>query len=95
MPWSSLFQPVERLSAEQGLEDWYGRLLASLGGTPAPFELALVGGLRAAMGYVGAKTITELHEKAEFVQITGAGLQESHVHDVQMTRESPNYSLTR
>ena len=48
MPWSSLFQPVERLSAEQGLEDWYGRLLASLGGTPAPFELALVGGLRAA-----------------------------------------------
>ena len=37
----------------------------------------------------------ELHEKAEFVQITGAGLQESHVHDVQMTRESPNYSLSR
>jgi IMP dehydrogenase len=47
------------------------------------------------MGYVGAKDITELHQKAEFVQITGAGLQESHVHDVMMTREAPNYSLQR
>ena len=47
------------------------------------------------MGYVGAKTITELHEKAEFVQITGAGLSESHVHDVTMTREAPNYSIGR
>ncbi|RIJ28658.1 IMP dehydrogenase [Henriciella algicola] len=55
----------------------------------------MVGGLRAAMGYVGAKTITELHEKAEFVQITGAGLSESHVHDVTMTREAPNYSIGR
>src|SRR5690348_12001441 len=51
----------------------------------------LVGGLRAAMGYVGAKTITELHEKAQFVRISGAGLRESHVHDVLITRESPNY----
>tara|TARA_B100000949_G_C14256783_1_gene440851 strand:- start:192 stop:1646 length:1455 start_codon:yes stop_codon:yes gene_type:complete len=55
----------------------------------------MVGGLRAAMGYVGAKTIAELHEKAEFVQITGAGLSESHVHDVTMTREAPNYSIGR
>lgn len=55
----------------------------------------MVGGLRAAMGYVGARTIADLHQKATFVQITGAGLQESHVHDVQMTREAPNYSLTR
>jgi IMP dehydrogenase len=51
----------------------------------------LVGGLRAAMGYVGAKTVPELQEKAEFVRITGAGLRESHVHDVIITRESPNY----
>lgn len=48
MPWSSLFQPVERLNAEAGLEDWYARLLARLGGTPQPFELALLGGLQAA-----------------------------------------------
>jgi IMP dehydrogenase len=51
----------------------------------------LSGGLRAAMGYVGARTLAELHEKAEFVRISGAGLRESHVHDVTITRESPNY----
>jgi IMP dehydrogenase len=51
----------------------------------------LAGGLKAAMGYVGAKTITELQEKAEFVRITSAGLRESHTHDVTITRESPNY----
>ena len=51
----------------------------------------LTGGLRAAMGYVGAKDIATLHQRAEFVRITGAGLRESHVHDVTITRESPNY----
>jgi IMP dehydrogenase len=51
----------------------------------------LAGGLRAAMGYVGALNIRELHEKAEFVRISSAGLRESHVHDVIITRESPNY----
>ena len=51
----------------------------------------LVGGLRAAMGYTGSHTIAELHEKAEFIQITNAGLRESHTHDVTITRESPNY----
>jgi IMP dehydrogenase len=51
----------------------------------------LTGGLRAAMGYVGAATLPELHAKAEFVRISGAGVRESHVHDVTITRESPNY----
>jgi IMP dehydrogenase len=51
----------------------------------------LVGGLRAAMGYVGAATITELQQKAQFVRITNAGLRESHAHDVMVTREAPNY----
>jgi len=51
----------------------------------------LTGGLRAAMGYVGAKNLADLHAKAEFVRISGAGLRESHVHDVTITRESPNY----
>jgi IMP dehydrogenase len=51
----------------------------------------LAGGLRAAMGYVGAGTLAELHRKAKFVRISGAGLRESHVHDVTITRESPNY----
>jgi IMP dehydrogenase len=51
----------------------------------------LVGGLRAAMGYVGAADIADLQRRARFVRITGAGLRESHVHDVQITREAPNY----
>jgi IMP dehydrogenase len=51
----------------------------------------LAGGLRAAMGYVGARDLTELRDKAQFVRISGAGARESHVHDVTITRESPNY----
>jgi IMP dehydrogenase len=51
----------------------------------------LVGGLRAAMGYVGAPTIPDLHERAKFVRISSASLRESHAHDVTITRESPNY----
>ncbi|HPF47294.1 MAG: IMP dehydrogenase [Alphaproteobacteria bacterium] len=51
----------------------------------------LVGGLKAAMGYTGSATIKEFHANAEFVKISGAGLRESHVHDVTITRESPNY----
>ena len=51
----------------------------------------LVGGLRASMGYVGAPDIAEFQRRARFVRITGAGLRESHVHDVQITREAPNY----
>ncbi|MEL6477273.1 MAG: IMP dehydrogenase [Pseudomonadota bacterium] len=54
----------------------------------------LVGGLRAAMGYTGAKTIADMHASTNFVKITGAGLKESHVHDVQITREAPNYRGT-
>ena len=53
----------------------------------------LAGGLRAAMGYCGARTIKDLQERAKFVRITGAGLRESHVHDVSIVRESPNYPL--
>ena len=53
----------------------------------------LMGGLRASMGYVGCKTIDEMRNKAEFVQITAAGMRESHVHDVQITKEAPNYHI--
>ncbi len=53
----------------------------------------LVGGLRAAMGYTGNATIAEMRRNCSFVKITGAGLKESHVHDVQITRESPNYRV--
>jgi IMP dehydrogenase len=51
----------------------------------------IIGGLRAAMGYTGCRTIDEFHAKAKFVRITGAGLRESHVHDITVTREAPNY----
>ena len=53
----------------------------------------LVGGLRASMGYIGAASVIEMHDKAKFVRITGAGLHESHVHDVTITEEAPNYRL--
>ena len=53
----------------------------------------LMGGLRASMGYVGVKNIKDMREKAEFVQITNSGMRESHVHDVQITKEAPNYRL--
>ena len=53
----------------------------------------LVGGLRSSMGYLGCKTIHEMHDKAEFVEITAAGMSESHVHDVQITKEAPNYHV--
>ncbi|KQZ34033.1 inosine-5'-monophosphate dehydrogenase [Caulobacter sp. Root656] len=60
-------------------------------GPIAPVLHQLVGGLRAAMGYVGAPDIAEFQKRARFVRITGAGLRESHVHDVMITREAPNY----
>jgi IMP dehydrogenase len=53
----------------------------------------LVGGLRAGMGYSGAATIADLRTRARFVRVTAAGLRESHVHDVTITKEAPNYRL--
>ncbi len=53
----------------------------------------MAGGLRAAMGYCGCATVDEMHERAEFVEITAAGIRESHVHDVQITKEAPNYRM--
>jgi IMP dehydrogenase len=53
----------------------------------------LIGGLRSGMGYCGAENISALHTKGRFVRITGAGFRESHVHDIQITKEAPNYSI--
>ena len=55
--------------------------------------LRFAGGLRASMGYLGCATIAELHRKARFVKISAAGLRESHVHDVIITKEAPNYRV--
>jgi IMP dehydrogenase len=60
-------------------------------GPIAPILHQMVGGLRAAMGYTGAATLEEFRKRARFIRITGAGLRESHVHDVMITREAPNY----
>ncbi len=60
-------------------------------GSMSPVIHQMVGGLRASMGYTGCKTIAEMQQKAEFIKMTGAGYRESHVHDVTITREAPNY----
>ena len=62
-------------------------------GTVEDTVFQLLGGLRSGMGYCGARTIEELHEKAEFVEISAASLKESHSHDIQITKEAPNYSV--
>ena len=78
---------VEKLVPE-GIE---GRVAYK--GALAPILFQLTGGIRSSMGYCGCRTIDELHEKSEFVQITSAGIRESHVHDVQITKEAPNYQM--
>ena len=55
----------------------------------------LMGGLRSSMGYTGSNNIDEMRTKTEFVKITGAGVSESHVHDVSITKEAPNYRVTQ
>ena len=62
-------------------------------GGVAPLIQQLMGGLRSSMGYVGTSSIDEMRSKAEFVEITHAGIRESHVHDVQITKEAPNYRI--
>ena len=54
----------------------------------------MTGGMRSGMGYTGCANISDLHEKAKFIRITGAGLKESHPHDIQITKEAPNYSFS-
>jgi IMP dehydrogenase len=62
-------------------------------GPVGPILHQLLGGIKAAMGYTGSKTIKELHKNAKFIKITNSGLRESHVHDVHIAREAPNYSM--
>lgn len=60
-------------------------------GTVAETIFQLMGGLRAGMGYLGASTIEQLQENARFMRVTSAGQRESHVHDITITKEAPNY----
>lgn len=83
------FQEDNKKFVPEGIE---GRLPYK--GPLADTIYQLVGGLRSGMGYCGTKDLTELREKAQFIKMTGAGLRESHPHDVQITKEAPNYSLS-
>ncbi|MGC5326729.1 IMP dehydrogenase [Brevibacillus sp. SYSU BS000544] len=83
------FQENEQKLVPEGIE---GRVPYK--GPLADVVYQLIGGLRAGMGYCGAKTIAELQNNSTFVRITGAGLRESHPHDVQITKEAPNYSIS-
>ena len=78
-------QGIEKLVPE-GIE---GRVPYK--GPIAAIILQLMGGVRASMGYTGCATIEEMRTKPTFVRITGAGMKESHVHDVSITKEAPNY----
>ncbi len=53
----------------------------------------MIGGIRSGMGYCGVANLKELHDNAQFIEMSGAGLKESHPHDVQITNEAPNYSM--
>lgn len=83
------FQEDNKKFVPEGIE---GRLPYK--GPLADSIYQLVGGLRSGMGYCGSKDLTDLREKAQFVRMTGAGLRESHPHDVQITKEAPNYSIS-
>ena len=86
------FQEVDELDTEklvpEGVE---GRVPYK--GSLVPLVQQLMGGLRASMGYLGCSTIDDVRSKAEFVEVTMAGIRESHVHDVQITKEAPNYRI--
>jgi IMP dehydrogenase len=62
-------------------------------GSATDIVFQMIGGLKAGMGYTGAADIDALHENAQFIEMSGAGLKESHPHDVQITKEAPNYSV--
>ena len=82
------FQGEQKKFVPEGVE---GRVPYK--GPLADTVFQMLGGLRSGMGYTGCATIQELHDKAQFVKITGAGLKESHPHDIQITKEAPNYTF--
>jgi IMP dehydrogenase len=87
------FQDTEKNSDKYVPEGIEGRVAYK--GPIVQIVHQLVGGLRSSMGYLGCESIAQMHEKAEFVEITSAGMNESHVHDVTITKEAPNYNTSR
>jgi IMP dehydrogenase len=86
------FQDVDELDTEKLVPEGVEGRVPYKGGL-VPLVQQLMGGLRASMGYLGCASIDEVRRKAEFVEITSAGIRESHVHDVQITKEAPNYHV--
>ena len=86
------FQEVDELDTEKLVPEGVEGRVPYKGGL-VPLIQQLMGGLRASMGYLGCATIEEVRRKAEFVEVTVAGIRESHVHDVQITKEAPNYRV--
>ncbi len=74
-----------------GLKGIEGRVAYK--GAAADIVFQMIGGIRSGMGYCGAANLKELHDNAQFIEMSGAGLKESHPHDVQITNEAPNYSM--
>ena len=86
------FQEVDELDTEKLVPEGVEGRVPYKGGL-VPLIQQLMGGLRASMGYLGCGTIDDVRRKAEFVEVTVAGIRESHVHDVQITKEAPNYRI--
>jgi IMP dehydrogenase len=86
------FQETDELDTEKLVPEGVEGRVPYKGGL-VPLVQQLMGGVRASMGYLGCSTIDEVRAKAEFVEITTAGVRESHVHDVQITKEAPNYRI--
>ena len=86
------FQEADELDTDKLVPEGVEGRVPYKGGL-VPLLQQLMGGLRASMGYLGCATIDEVRRKAEFVEITVAGIRESHVHDVQITKEAPNYRI--
>jgi IMP dehydrogenase len=84
------FQETDELDTEKLVPEGVEGRVPYKGGL-VPLIQQLMGGMRASMGYLGCRTIEEVRTRAEFVEITSAGIRESHVHDVQITKEAPNY----
>jgi len=86
------FQETDELDTEKLVPEGVEGRVPYKGGL-VPLIQQLMGGLRASMGYLGCRTIEDVRTKAEFVEVTTAGIRESHVHDVQITKEAPNYRI--
>jgi IMP dehydrogenase len=86
------FQENDELDTEKLVPEGVEGRVPYKGGL-VPLIQQLMGGMRASMGYLGCRTIEEVRTKAEFVEVTAAGMRESHVHDVQITKEAPNYRI--